>query len=244
MNLTLATVPLPFKGNQLTITHQHNAIKSWTLLEPRPNIILLGDEIGTKDAASQYNAMHVPGIGVNELGDLSMRSIFRKIDQKAETDWICYIDTDVILLDDFMPTFEYLIARYHNFSTCGGRWDANIPNKVNFDSPDWRKYVCNQVFKQHNKGSDYCIYRKGFYHNIPDFSIGRGAWDGWRMGYPKSIGVPLINLQNVVKAVHQRHGHRWSNQPGTAYNKSLSKGVVAWVADADIFVTKKDVAVG
>jgi len=233
---------MPFKGNQLTITHQHNSIHSWTLLDPRPEIILFGYEEGVAEAAEQYGVRHVPGIGVNELGNLSMRSIFREADKAASNDWIAYIDTDVILINDFMPTVKYLINKYPNFSSCAGRWDADIQSPVDFSSSTWEKSVLDRVFKQHNKGSDYCIYRRGFYHSMPDFSIGRGHWDGWRMGYPKTVGVPLINTQGAISAVHQKHGHRWSGQPGTQRNVALLAGVPsAWVADADIFVTKKDV---
>jgi len=238
--LTIVSVPLPFSGNQLTIDHQHNAIKSWTLLEPRPEIILLGNEYGIAEVAEQYNVHHVPEIGRNELGDLSMRSIFRQADKYASNDWISYTDTDVILLDDFMPMFFYLVTTFCEFVSCAGRWDANIPGRLDFDNPDWQKAATDSIFKLHPRGADYCIYRTGFYHEMPDFSIGRGWWDGWRMGYPFKVGVPLVNVERVCKAIHQKHGHRWSGQPGTGRNKGMLKGTEAWVTNASNYVEPKD----
>ncbi|MHA2263550.1 MAG: hypothetical protein ACXAEN_14235 [Candidatus Thorarchaeota archaeon] len=213
-------------------------------MNPRPKIVLLGDEFGVASASKTYGVDYSSELGVNELGDLSMRSIFRQADKVAKTDWIAYVDTDVILIDDFMTAFDYLVKHYHDFVTCAGRWDADIPDEINFDDERWQKSVLDRVFKQHNKGSDYCIYRRGFYHNMPDFSIGRGAWDGWRMGYPKTVGVPLINIQGAVSAVHQKHGHRWSGHLGSGRNRRLAGDMSAWVQDADIFVTKKEVKSG
>jgi len=43
--LTLFALPKPFRGRNGII--QQNAIRSWTLLEPTPEIILFGDEFGT-----------------------------------------------------------------------------------------------------------------------------------------------------------------------------------------------------
>lgn len=241
MNLTLASVPMPFSGNKLTITHQHNAIQSWCMLNPRPEIILFGNDDGVGNVSKQYGVRHVPQIGKNELGDLSMRSIFRQIDKNSTTDWICYIDTDVILLDDFIPNFNYLVSLLPSFVSCAGRWDANVPEAIDFTKEDWQRKVLDAVYKLGRRGSDYCIYPRGFYHNMPDYSIGKGHWDGWRMGLPLTKGIPLVNIERSCKAVHQKHGHRMGNSPGINRNKGLSKGRIAWINDATLYIERKDV---
>jgi hypothetical protein len=232
---------MPFSGNQLTVKHQHNAIQSWCLLSPRPEIILFGNDDGVDKAAKQYNVRHSPQIRKNALGDLSMRSIFRQIDEHSTADWICYIHTDVILLDDFIPNFEYLVSQFEIFVSCAGRLDANIPEIIDFAKEDWQKKVLAAVYKLGRKGSDYCIYPRGFYHNMPDYSIGKGHWDGWRMGLPLEKGVPLVNIERSCKAVHQKHGHRFSGHPGSKRKKGLSKGRIAWIMDATHYVERKDV---
>lgn len=45
--LTIFSYPKPFKGHIDVI--QRNAINSWTLLNPKPEIILACDEEGTKE---------------------------------------------------------------------------------------------------------------------------------------------------------------------------------------------------
>ena len=54
--LTLFTVPRPFKKDIDII--QHNAIKSWSLLSPKPEIILIGDDYGVGDVARELGAKH------------------------------------------------------------------------------------------------------------------------------------------------------------------------------------------
>ena len=48
---TIFTIPKPFQGHIGTI--QRNAIQSWTLLHPRPEIILFGSEAGTAQVAAE-----------------------------------------------------------------------------------------------------------------------------------------------------------------------------------------------
>lgn len=238
--LTLVSVPLPFADNQLTIDHQYNAIKSWALLDPKPEIFLLGKEKGVKDVAESFQIGNIPEIQRNQLGDLSMRSIFRLADKYASNDWICYVDTDIILMSDFWPMFNHLVSRFDQFVSCAGRWDADIPTRIPFYKPDWEIMVRNAVYKKGQRGSDYCIYPKGFYHDMPDFSIGRGHWDGWRMGWPLALGIPLVNVERVCYAVHQKHGHRWSGQKGTGRNKRLMGNVEGWINHATHWVTKEE----
>ena len=44
--LTIFTTPKPFVGQ--AATQQRNAIVSWTLLRPRPEIVVFGDEEGAE----------------------------------------------------------------------------------------------------------------------------------------------------------------------------------------------------
>ena len=57
MPVTLCAVPKPFTGETATI--QHNALRSWAALEPRPRVVLAGDEDGTEAAAARWGATHV-----------------------------------------------------------------------------------------------------------------------------------------------------------------------------------------
>ena len=62
--LTIFSIPKAFVGHIGVI--QRNALKSWSLLEPRCEIIIFGDEEDIAEAAAETGAAHVPEIGRNE----------------------------------------------------------------------------------------------------------------------------------------------------------------------------------
>ena len=64
--ITLFTCPKPFRGHIGII--QRNAIKSWTLLKPKPEIILIGDEEGILEVCKELDLIHIPTIEKNEFG--------------------------------------------------------------------------------------------------------------------------------------------------------------------------------
>lgn len=58
--LTAFAIHKPFIGHIGLI--QCNAILSWQQLEPRPEIILLGDDDGTAETAQQFGLGHFPAV--------------------------------------------------------------------------------------------------------------------------------------------------------------------------------------
>ena len=64
--LTLFAIPKQFHGYSGVI--QRNAVKSWTLLRPPPEIILFGDEDGTAEAVKEFGIRHIPKVARNEYG--------------------------------------------------------------------------------------------------------------------------------------------------------------------------------
>ena len=73
LGISIFTVPKPFIGKIGII--QHNAITSWTLLKPKPEIILFGDEIGTAAIAHDLGLNHVPDIECNTYGTPLLDSV-------------------------------------------------------------------------------------------------------------------------------------------------------------------------
>jgi len=79
--LTLFAIPWPFRGHMEVI--QRNAIKSWTLLQPRPEIVLFGDDQGTGEIAKELGVRHVPDIGQNEYRTPLLDDLFQKAQNLA-----------------------------------------------------------------------------------------------------------------------------------------------------------------
>src|SRR5215510_12506337 len=67
--LTIFATPKPFRSHIAVI--QRNAIRSWTLLRPACEIILMGNDEGTAEIAAEFGLRYVPDIARNTFGDSS-----------------------------------------------------------------------------------------------------------------------------------------------------------------------------
>ena len=104
--LTLFTVAKPFRGEFAAI--QRNAILSWTRLRPHCEILLLGDEEGFGEIASETGVVRVPMIERNEFGTPFVNSIFSEAEKHARFEYLCYINADILLLNDFLPAVRQI----------------------------------------------------------------------------------------------------------------------------------------
>src|ERR1051325_4314369 len=102
--LTLFAVPKPFTGKIATL--QRNAIRSWTCLNPKPQILLIGDEAGTAEAAAELGVQHLFPVARNSFGTPLINDVIEKAEAASEDKIFCYINADIILLDDFMRAVE------------------------------------------------------------------------------------------------------------------------------------------
>src|SRR5690242_14509803 len=64
--LTIFSVPKPFEGRIGEI--QRRAVESWTRLGDGVQVLLLGDEAGTDEAARDAGAEHLPDLARTEHG--------------------------------------------------------------------------------------------------------------------------------------------------------------------------------
>lgn len=238
MDWTIVTVPFSFGGPKGMV--QLNALRSWKLLDPVPDIMLVDDGESDLDRiAYRFDVGVIAPIECNEYG-LSLRSIFEAIDTTVRTDLIAYVDTDVILGQSFAEAIRYTAQRFDQFQMCGGRWSAKGLGEIDYSRPRWQRDIWSHVFKNHHKGSDYAVYRKGHFAGMPDFTIGMGWWDGWRMGHTLRQGAALVNAERVAYAVHQDHGLRNAGSPAWGRNRQLMGDCQAWVTNATHYLTPEE----
>src|SRR3989304_3289014 len=101
--ITLFSAPKPFTNPHIAMI-QRNAIKSWTLL-PDVEVILLGKEEGLAQAAKELGVKHLPNVACNERGTPLISSMFqlaRDASQRSNSDLLCIINADMILMPDFV----------------------------------------------------------------------------------------------------------------------------------------------
>ena len=190
---------------------QRNAIKSWTLLRPACEIILLGDDAGTAECAAEFGLRHVPEVARNEYGTPLLNDIFEKAERSATNNLLCYVNADIILMSDFMRVIEHFSRCDQRFLLIGQRWDLNLLRPWDFEAPDWEtrllKYMLKHGRPHHIGGMDYFVFRPGFFGTIPPFAIGRCIWDNWLVYQGRNSGAAVVNITKAAVVVHQNHDY-------------------------------------
>jgi len=213
--ITIFSIPKPFRGHINII--QRNAIKSWTLLRPTPEIILFGDEEGTREMAKELGVHHIPDVARNEYGTPLVSDLFNKAERFSKYDILCYVNADIILMSDFMKGVQSVIhwkRRFfwrRRFLMVGQRWDVDITEILDFQKKGWEEEL-KEYARRHGKlhpptGIDYFVFSRGLWKSIPPFAIGRPAWDNWMIYRARARNAAVIDATNVVMAIHQNHDY-------------------------------------
>jgi len=204
--LTIFTTPKPFRGHFRII--QRNAIRSWTLLRPECEVILFGNEEGTKTIASEFGLRHIPKVEQNEHGTPLVRDLFEKAQRLAAHDVLCYVNCDIILMSDFARAVQRVAK--HRFLLIGKRWNLDVTDNLEFIN-DWEEDLQIRLrqngIEGHPSGIDYFVFNRGWWGDIPAFAIGRPGWDNWMLYRARCLHVTLIDATPVITPVHQNHDY-------------------------------------
>lgn len=206
--ITLFTTCRPFEGIHKRI--QTLAIRSWALLEPRPEIILIGKEDGTREIAQELRCEYVRSVERNRWGTPLLSSLFWTALTCARNDILCYVNADIILLQDFMDVVDKVSQQLPKFLMLSPRWDLHID--VEHLDGDWQETMMELLITHATRhratGQDCFIYTKNAYDpgSFPPLAIGRQAWDAWLIWRAMQGRVPVVDATNAITVVHQQHG--------------------------------------
>jgi len=211
--ITLFSAPKPFTNPHIA-TIQRNAIKSWTLLAD-VEVILLGDETGLAEAAQELGVKHLREVKRNASGTPLISSMFQLARQNSNSDLLCIINADMILISDFVQVAKQAIKLKDKFVLLSQRWDLDVTQPIEF-SEGWQNGLRSTVHRQGQlhrpAGSDFFLFPKSCYTDIPDFTIGRAGWDNWMIYKARTEKWSVIDCTPSVMIVHQNHDY--SHLPG------------------------------
>lgn len=211
--LTLFSAPKPFTNPHIA-TIQRNAIRSWTLL-PDVEVILLGEEEGLAEAACELGVKHIPHVERNASGTPLISSMFKLVRENSHSDLLCIVNADMILMPDFVEVAKQAVTLKDKFVLLSQRWDLDITQPLDF-SGDWVNDLQSTVHSQGElhrpAGSDFFLFPKACYQDIPNFTIGRAGWDNWMIYKACREGWPVIDGTPSLMIVHQNHDY--SHLPG------------------------------
>jgi len=213
--LTIFAVPKAFKGHFGLI--QRNAVESWTLLRPRPEIILFGNDEGTPECAQELGVRHEPDIATNQYGTPLLSDMFRRAESAASHPWIWYVNADILVLSSFMEAFTQMSRRLQKFLLVTERINVDIREPIQFTS-GWEERHLRLSREEGvpcgHTGIDVFAFPRGLYPQVPDFALGRPWFDQWLIKAARKMQAPVVDASLVAPVLHQNHDY--SHVPGGA----------------------------
>jgi hypothetical protein len=206
--LTIFATPKKFEGH-IGAT-QRNAIASWTRMNPQPEVILFGSDTGTAETAAEFGLKHVPHIKTNDWGTPLVSDLFEQAERLGQTPVLSYVNSDIILFDDFAGALRQVAAAATKFLMVGRRTDVDIKAPIDFET-DWATQVREHAHRdgvlQIARSIDYFAFGRGLYSSMPPLAIGRFWWDNWLLWKARALGATVVDASRAVLAVHQNHDY-------------------------------------
>jgi len=212
--LTIFSAPKPFSNPSINII-QRNAIQSWMLL-PDVEVALIGNEPGIQETAEEFGIQGIPQVDRDENGVPLVSSVMEKGHVCSGTPFLCYANADMILMSDTLKATHQVAAQAENFLMVSQRWNLDIEDPIDFTG-DWETRLRRDVRKRGKFytpwGVDYFVFPRHMYaENVPDFTIGRPAWDNWMVYTAVNTWGMAVDATRSVLVVHQNHDY--SHLPG------------------------------
>jgi len=232
--LTLFTTAKPFRGHSDVI--QRNALQSWKALHRDVEIILFGDDEGAAEMAQEFGLRHEAHVERNRWGTKRLDYMFARAQVIAGNEVLCYINCDILLMQDFWRAVERVRAMHREFLMVGRRWDVDIREPLVFEqqvlqsyerhsgewrsqapqSPDWQEDLRGLALRSGHQCKaewiDYFAFTRGLYGaDMPPFVL-RVFWDNWLVWKALDAGKPVIDASRAVMAVHQNHDYNYHPQ--------------------------------
>ena len=236
--LTLFACPKPFHGKTGVI--QRNAVRSWVRLRPQPQVILFGDDHGTKDCAAALEIRHVPEIRRHDYGTPLVDDLFMQVRRLSEASLLCYINSDIIMTQALSQAIEVLNGACPPFLAVGHCWDLEVDGEIDFDREEWEVDLEMLVKESGRRRGpfhiDYCVFTRDLFDRLPPFAVGRIRWDNWLVWKALERGGRVIDASGMVRPVHQKHeyghvdgGKKWSYGGPEARSNQRLAGLARWV---------------
>lgn len=212
--LTIFTAPKAFTNPHIA-TIQHNAVQSWLHLGSEVEVFLVGEEPGLAGVAAGLGVPQLKDVARNEAGTPLVSSIFRLARQASQSPLLAYLNADILLLPDFVEAARQISSQLQRFLLIGQRWDLDVRTRLDF-SPGWEQRLRSDLSVRGRAhlpaGSDYFVFPRALFTEIPDFAIGRAGWDNWMIFHARRQGWPVVDGTPSITVIHQDHDY--SHLPG------------------------------
>ena len=208
--LTIFSAPKAFSDPHIA-TIQKNAIRSWLHLGNEVQVVLIGDEPGLADVARELNVHLYSQVIRNSSGTPLVSSIFQLGRETSQGPFVLYTNADILMLPEIVEATHQVASSLGYFLMVGQRWDLDVREELDF-SPGWDQRLKAEVHargEMHTpSGSDFFIFPRSLFNQIPDFAIGRAGWDNWMIYHARQNKWPVIDVTPSAMVIHQAHDYR------------------------------------
>ncbi len=213
--ITIFSIPKPFEDSHI-IDIQTNAILSWLKLGDGVEVILVGNDFGVAEFCQKHNIIQLAQVECNEYGTPLISSAFSLVRQKAKNDILMYLNADIILTGELLKILKFLPSK--EFLAVGRRRDLEVEGLLDFSDQQWETKINNDVkirgVLHPMAGSDFFIFRKNSFFDLPAFAVGRIGWDNWLIAHSLAEHLPVIDISRSYQVIHQNHDYRHKEKFG------------------------------
>lgn len=197
---TLISTPKPFVESHI-IQQQIQALESWLLIRPRPQIIYIGEEEGTEKVCRQYGIELIPEVERSPSGVPLLNDLLRRGEQAARYDVIAYVNADILIAPTLPRAIEIVQKRWKRFLL------ISTPHLADLNDLQIQEGFEHEALKRIKTppatfGTDLFAFTKGVYKAIPPLAVGRFYWDNWLMCDPGLHRIPVIDATDFALTFH------------------------------------------
>lgn len=208
--LTIFTAPKAFTNPHIALI-QRNAIRSWLSLGDQVEVILLGEEDGLAEFAAECGSTYLPEVARNANGTPLVSSMFDLARRNSTSPLLCCVNADVLMMPDVVQGAMDTARLAEKFLIVGQRWDLDVRDPLEF-TPGWperlRLRARTQGKLHRASGSDYFIFPRDCFKEMPAFAIGRAGWDNWMIYEARQRGWKMVDGSMDINIIHQDHDYR------------------------------------
>ncbi|MCG8592437.1 MAG: class I SAM-dependent methyltransferase [Proteobacteria bacterium] len=210
--LTLVTTCKPFQGRSTRI--QRNALASWAAIEPRPEILVVGNEPGVAETCLALGLRQVPDVERTESGTPVLSGLVEVAEKEARGDWIALVNADIMLTSGLEAAAAETAAHFPRFLLTARRWNLDLEREWDFKRADWEATLVREARERGRLeprfgGVDLFVFSRGAWgaEPLPPFAVGRGRWDSGILYQARARGIPVVEATERVFNVHQNHDY-------------------------------------
>jgi hypothetical protein len=246
--ITIFTTGKAFKG--IYATTQRNTLACWKALAPDADVMLIGEEEGAREAATETGARFFPTVERNAYGTPLLPSVFSIAEKEARFDLMVYANADILFTPRLVKCMRLLGERKRPFLMIGRRRDMDINARLDFSMTGWDGQLEQTAEEKGKPGLksalDYFGFLRGEFFRthgplkFPNLAIGRWGWDDYMVFWAKVQGLEVVDGSDAILAAHQNHDYSYGGSAEAIQNGPEGRANFAMTSTSRYLYTPVD----